>query len=194
MSHAVRGHPGQTGHSGGKRRRRRQGVRWLDSITNSMDTNLSKTPGESGRQRSPACCSLWGHRVGHNLVTEQQQQRVFPAIRCEHKNWCALYEGQCSVWSALVCKGMPGGECVALVVWDPGETSLIAGCRSTWLRLMDIYSTKKLLNTSISLVRNTPQGCALKSSPRLGENVHYDLDCHGKTWKQPALIYQRTDQ
>ena len=32
------------------------------------------TPGESGAQRSPTCCSPWGHRVGHDLVTEQQQE------------------------------------------------------------------------------------------------------------------------
>ena len=57
-------------------------------------------------------------------MTEQQQQRVFPAIRCERKNGCALYEAWCSVWSTLVCKGMPGGKCVALVVWE-------AVCRRT---------------------------------------------------------------
>ena len=90
-------------------------MRWLDSNTNSMDTNLSKTPGESGRRRSLAGCSLWGHIVGHNLVTEQQQQRVFPAIRCEHKNyvlcmklgalfgqpWCAKACQEESVWHWL---------------------------------------------------------------------------------------------
>ena len=26
-------------------------------------------------QGSLVCCSLWGHRVGYNLETEQQQQR-----------------------------------------------------------------------------------------------------------------------
>ena len=28
--------------------------------------------GDSEGQGSLACCSPWGHRVGHNLVTEQQ--------------------------------------------------------------------------------------------------------------------------
>ena len=29
-----------------------------------------QTPGDSGGQRSLACCNLWGCRVGHDLVTE----------------------------------------------------------------------------------------------------------------------------
>ena len=28
--------------------------------------------GDSEGQRSVACCSTWGHRVGYDLVTEQQ--------------------------------------------------------------------------------------------------------------------------
>ena len=44
----------------GKRRRDRQRVRWLDSITNSTEMNLSKLR-ESGGQRSLVCCSPRGH-------------------------------------------------------------------------------------------------------------------------------------
>ena len=43
-------------------RRRQQSVRWLDSITNSMDLNLKQTLGDSGGQRSLACCSPWSHK------------------------------------------------------------------------------------------------------------------------------------
>ena len=32
-----------------------------------------QAPGDSEGQGSLACCSPWGHRVGHNLVTEQQR-------------------------------------------------------------------------------------------------------------------------
>ena len=31
-----------------------------------------QTPGDSEGQGSLVCCSLWGHRVRHNSVTEQQ--------------------------------------------------------------------------------------------------------------------------
>ena len=46
------------GKTEGKRRRQRQ-RRWLDSITNSTDMNLSKLQDSDG-QGSLACCSLWG--------------------------------------------------------------------------------------------------------------------------------------
>ena len=39
-----------------------QRVRWLDSITDSMDMNLSKLQIIVGGQRSLVCCSLWGHK------------------------------------------------------------------------------------------------------------------------------------
>ena len=38
-----------------------------------MDMNLSQVPGDSEGQGSLACCSPWGHRVGHDLATEQQK-------------------------------------------------------------------------------------------------------------------------
>ena len=53
--------PGKTlmlGKSEGRRRRGWQRMRWLDSIADSVDTE--QTPGDSGGQRSLACCSRWG--------------------------------------------------------------------------------------------------------------------------------------
>ena len=43
----------------GKRRRERQRVRWLDSITDSMDMSLRKL-GDRRGQRILTCCSSWG--------------------------------------------------------------------------------------------------------------------------------------
>ena len=38
-----------------------------------MDMNLSNLLGDSGRQRSLACCSPWGHRESNmTLVTEKR--------------------------------------------------------------------------------------------------------------------------
>ena len=45
-----------------KSRTGQQRIRWLDNITDSMDMNLSKTPRDSGGQKSLACYSPWGQK------------------------------------------------------------------------------------------------------------------------------------
>ena len=35
---------------------------------------FKQTPGDSEGQGSLVCCSPWGHKVRHDLGTEQQQQ------------------------------------------------------------------------------------------------------------------------
>ena len=45
-----------------KRRRGQQRMRWLDGITDSVDSELGQTPGDSEGQGGLACCSPWGRR------------------------------------------------------------------------------------------------------------------------------------
>ena len=57
----------------GKRRSRWQRMRWLDSITDSVDMNLSKLQ-EMVKDRVPGMLqSMESQRVRHNLAGEQQQ-------------------------------------------------------------------------------------------------------------------------
>ena len=49
------------------RERGQQRMKFLDGIADSVDMHFSKL----GGQGSLACCSPWGHRVGHDWATEQ---------------------------------------------------------------------------------------------------------------------------
>ena len=48
------------GKIGGRRRRGRQRVRWLDGLTDSKNMSLSATPGDGEGQGNLACCSPYG--------------------------------------------------------------------------------------------------------------------------------------
>ena len=46
----------------GKKRSGQQRMRWLDSITDSVDVKFEQTLGDSEGQGSLVCCSPWGHK------------------------------------------------------------------------------------------------------------------------------------
>ena len=60
----------------GKRRRGRQRMRWLDSITNSMDMNLSQVQ-ETVMGREALHAAVHGDAVRHDLVAEQQPPPIW---------------------------------------------------------------------------------------------------------------------
>ena len=68
---------------GGRRRMGRQRMRWLDSMLLTQGHEFEQTWGDSEQQGSLACFSPWYRRVGHDLVTEQQQR----LYRVNMKRW-----------------------------------------------------------------------------------------------------------
>jgi len=62
------------GKTEGRRRRGCQRMRWLDGITNAMDTNLGKLQEMVRDRETGVLQSMGSQRVGHNGATKQQQQ------------------------------------------------------------------------------------------------------------------------
>ena len=61
------------GKTEGRRENGQQRMRWLDGILSINGQEFEQTTGDSEGQGSLLCGSPWGCRVGHDLMTEQQQ-------------------------------------------------------------------------------------------------------------------------
>ena len=70
-------------------RRRRQRMRWLDGITDSMQVEFGQALGDGEWQGSPVCCSPWSCRVRHDWATELTKLMMF--IFFSYVYWSSVY-------------------------------------------------------------------------------------------------------
>ena len=86
---------------GGKRRRGRQRMRWLDGIDDSMD-------GQGGL----ACCGSWGRRVGHDWATDliwsdlNAVDRVFSGNNYEAWKCICHMHYLCHIGDSYICSNV----------------------------------------------------------------------------------------
>ena len=60
---------------GGRKKRGRQRMRWLDGITDSMDVEFERTPGVGDGQGGLVCCDSWGRSLNGTELTLSLEYR-----------------------------------------------------------------------------------------------------------------------
>ena len=123
---------------GGRRRRGRQRMRWLDGITDSMDVESEWTPEVGDGQGGLACCDSWGGRVGHDWAAELTElNAIFEYTVCVLRIWCVCLV--CSV--AQLCPTL----CNPVDCNPPGSS------------FHGIFQARTLVSVAISFSRGSSQ-------------------------------------
>ena len=108
-------------------KRRGQKLRWLDSITSSLEVNVSKTLRDSGGQGSLVCCSPWDYKESDMTATEQQNLRFayWPKFLAESfPHNIHLHQHQSQGKFICICLGL-GQDCMGLFrSFLPGRIAL----------------------------------------------------------------------
>ena len=75
---------------GGRRRRGRQRMRWLDGITDSMDMSFEWTPGVGDGQGGLVCCDSWGCKESDTTERLNWTELIGTVANGFLKNWIEL--------------------------------------------------------------------------------------------------------
>ena len=115
----------------GRRRRGHQRMRWLDGITDKMDTNLGKLQGMV-RDREAWRAAIHGaQRVGHNWETEQHDTLIFLTCHWDQRQWIPSSESMVQTWG----------------LWREGKTHC-KYCRVTYSPLCGKPRVQSVLGTN----------------------------------------------